>query len=321
MFTNIKTLHLESTSRCNASCPQCSRYTIDGELNPNIEVTDLTLTDIQAYIPHDFIRSLDKMFMCGNFGDPSVAKNCKEIFQHFKNINPDISLGMNTNGSTRTKKWWSDLGKVFTKPQDYVVFSLDGLADTNHIYRRGTLWDKIIENASAFIAAGGNAHWDMLVFEHNEHQVEQAQQLAKDLGFSFFRYKVSRRFNSIPIAFLKQPKSFTDDTVYSDTIICHAMNEQSVYLDAHGNLLPCCFIGTDVYSVYDEKSKQELIDFMQDLTKFNIKLNDFDSILGSNLYGDIMRSWDNNPYKVCSKSCSKNTFSNQWRGEINLKNL
>lgn len=296
---------------------------MDGNINPNINVTDLTLSDIQKYIPHEFISQLDKMFMCGNFGDPTVAKHCKEIFQHFKTVNPSISLGMNTNGSTRTVDWWSSLGSVLGGEKDYVVFSLDGLHDTNHIYRRGTHWDKIIENAKAFIEAGGNAHWDMLVFEHNEHQIEEAKQLAIDLGFAFFRYKVSRRFNSIPIVGLNKPKAFNDESKFTETISCHAMNEQSVYLSASGYLLPCCFIGNDIHSMYDEKSKQELATSMQDLGDFDIKTNDFYEILNHNLYGDIMSSWNNNPYKVCSKSCriadNKNVFSNQWRGEFNLK--
>jgi MoaA/NifB/PqqE/SkfB family radical SAM enzyme len=323
MFNIIKTLHFEPTSRCNAACPQCARYTIDGDVNPNIQLTDLTLSDIQQYLPVEFIQSLDKMFMCGNFGDPTVAKQCKEIVEYFKSTNPTIAIGMNTNGSTRTTEWWSSLGSILSNEKDYVVFSLDGLEDTNHIYRRNTNWQKIIENAKAFINSGGNAHWDMLVFDHNEHQIEEAKQLAKDLGFKWFRYKVSRRFNSIPILNLNKPKNFDATVNFTDKISCHAMNEQSIYLDAHGHLLPCCFIGNDVYSTYDEKSKQELHDSMQDLSKFNIKTNDFGDILNHKFYGDIMRSWDNNPYKVCSKSCritdNKNVFSNQWRGEFNLK--
>jgi hypothetical protein len=41
-------------------------------------------------------------------------------------------------------------------------------------------------NVKAFIDAGGNAVWEYLIFEHNEHQVEQARQMSKDLGFVIF---------------------------------------------------------------------------------------------------------------------------------------
>jgi hypothetical protein len=44
------------------------------------------------------------------------------------------------------------------------------LEDTNHLYRENVEWKKIMENARAFISAGGTAHWDMLIFDHNKHQ-------------------------------------------------------------------------------------------------------------------------------------------------------
>ena len=53
-----------------------------------------------------------------------------------------------------------------------------------------------MENASAFIKAGGRARWDYIVFAHNEHQVEQAENLANSMGFERFQYKKSARFFS-----------------------------------------------------------------------------------------------------------------------------
>ena len=53
-------------------------------------------------------------------------------------------------------------------PRGRVVFAIDGLQDTLGTYRRNVSFDKVIANASAFIAAGGRAEWDFLVFEHNE---------------------------------------------------------------------------------------------------------------------------------------------------------
>jgi MoaA/NifB/PqqE/SkfB family radical SAM enzyme len=135
------------------------------------------------------------MYMCGNYGDPIAARDTLEVFDYFRQHNSKMSLNMYTNGSAKKPDWWKNLAKVLGK-NSYVVFSIDGLEDTNHLYRQNTVWSKIMENAQAFIDAGGNARWDYIVFAHNEHQVEQAEELSKKMGFEKFQYKKSARFFS-----------------------------------------------------------------------------------------------------------------------------
>ena len=77
------------------------------------------------------------------------------------------SIEVVTNGSIKKANWWAELALKAN-----VVFSIDGLEDTNHIYRVGAQWDKIMANAEAFIAAGGNATWQYIVFRWNAHQEE-----------------------------------------------------------------------------------------------------------------------------------------------------
>jgi hypothetical protein len=133
--------------------------------------------------------------MCGNYGDPAVARDTLEAFKYFRQHNKDINLSMHTNGSMKRPEWWAELARTIGR-KGHVIFGLDGLEDTNHLYRQGTVWTKIMENVSAFIAAGGRARWDFIVFAHNEHQVEEAEQLSKDMGFEKFQYKKSARFFS-----------------------------------------------------------------------------------------------------------------------------
>ena len=51
-----------------------------------------------------------------------------------------------------------------------------------------------MQSAQAFINAGGRAEWDFLVFRHNEHQVESARKLAKEMGFAKFYVRKTGRF-------------------------------------------------------------------------------------------------------------------------------
>jgi hypothetical protein len=72
----------------------------------------------------------------------------------------------------------------------------EGLEDTNHLYRQKVKWERVMENAKAFIDRGGHAKWDFIVFKHNEHQVDEARQLAMDMGFEKFQVKKTGRFFS-----------------------------------------------------------------------------------------------------------------------------
>ena len=183
------------TEACNASCPMCARNLNGGEVNPHLNNRELSIADIERIFPVDFVQQLKRVYMCGNYGDPAVASDTLEAFAYFREHNPQINLSMHTNGSMKKPEWWAELAQVIGK-KGYVIFGLDGLEDTNHLYRQGTVWKNIMRNVEAFIAAGGRARWDFIVFAHNEHQVDQAEQLSKDMGFEKFQYKKSARFFS-----------------------------------------------------------------------------------------------------------------------------
>jgi len=194
-YNEIEVVHLEMTEACNASCPMCARNLNGGEVNPHLNNRELSIADIERIFPVDFVQQLKRVYMCGNYGDPAVASDTLEAFAYFRANNPQINLSMHTNGSMKKPEWWAELAQVIGK-KGYVIFGLDGLEDTNHLYRQGTVWKNIMRNVEAFIAAGGRARWDFIVFAHNEHQVEEAEQLSKDMGFEKFQYKKSARFFS-----------------------------------------------------------------------------------------------------------------------------
>ena len=235
----IKVLHIEPTDVCQAACALCARET-DSNFNKNRQ-HHLAMDQILQVFDQEKIKQLDKMFMCGNYGDPAAGKRTLDIFTEFRKINPDIVLGMNTNGGLQTTFWWYELAKIMNQPQDYVVFSIDGLEYTNATYRQNVVWNKVMSNARSFIEAGGSAHWDMLVYRHNQHEVDTCEQLARNLGFKWFRAKVSKRPFTETLQF---PTGWKPISTTSSNVSCHALKEQSVYIDAQGNLGPCCWLGS-----------------------------------------------------------------------------
>lgn len=284
---DIKVLHVEPTDVCQLACPLCARET-DREFNKSIK-HQLSINQIQRHFSDDTIAGLDKMFMCGNYGDPAAGKYTLDIYKYFRQVNPTITLGMNTNGALQNTFWWNELGGIFNQSQDFVIFSIDGLQDTNPVYRINSDWDKLIANAKAYISAGGSAHWDMLVYKHNQHQVDACEQLAKDMGFTWFRAKVSKRGFTDRLEF---PIGWQQAVVTTGKIKCHALEEKSIYIDAQGNISPCCWLGSS-QSNFDHN------------------------------FVEIKKSWDTDtPNIVCKTTCSTNatktSFTNQWQRETQL---
>jgi sulfatase maturation enzyme AslB (radical SAM superfamily) len=284
---DIKVLHLETSDVCQAACPQCARET-DPQFQKSIK-HNLTVEQLQTLLPQQFVAQLEKMFMCGNYGDPAANRSSVEIYQWFRELNPSIVLGMNSNGALQTVNWWRNLAKILNQPQDYVVFSIDGLVDTNHRYRVGVNWHKLMKNAQAFIDAGGSAHWDMLVYRHNEHQVDVCQQLAQRMGFKWFRAKVTRR----PMTdYLQAPLTWQQPTHQTEQIDCHALKERSLYIDAQARVHPCCWLG----------GRQQ--NFITD-------------------FAAVQASWaSSSPEPTCVRVCgAKNTVNNfeqQWQRTVKL---
>jgi len=45
-YKDIRTIHLEVTQNCQASCPMCDRNQNGGALNPHINLDELTIGDV-----------------------------------------------------------------------------------------------------------------------------------------------------------------------------------------------------------------------------------------------------------------------------------
>ena len=92
----VKVLHIEPTDVCQAACPLCAR-----EINPDFNKSDagrhLRVEHIQRLYPERVIKGLDKVFMCGDYGDPAAGKYTLDLYRYFRSMNPNVILGMNSN--------------------------------------------------------------------------------------------------------------------------------------------------------------------------------------------------------------------------------
>jgi len=333
-YDQIKTIHLENTQKCQASCPMCDRNQNGGALNPHINLSELTIDDCKRIFEPEFIAQLKTMYMCGNLGDPIVARDTLEIFKYFRQHNSNMWLSMNTNAGARDETWWQELASTFGR-MGAVIFSVDGLSDTNHIYRQGVVWEHVERSMRAFTKAGGRARWDFLIFEHNQHQVDEAKALSEELGFEKFVAKKTGRFVNAnsekkdkhqavnrkgkSTAELKQPdKKYRNKAVseidqviskhgdmenyYDKTpIICKVKDEGNLYITAEGLALPCCWTAGRMYKWWHKDPKVEQIwDFIDGAggkDALNAKTHGLKAIFDTGIFDNIENSWQKSSVK------------------------
>lgn len=313
---DIRSIHLEVTSKCQARCPMCPRRISGGVLNPFITLSEITLEQFKQWFPVSFVQQLNHLNMCGNLGDPIVAKDTLEIFKYLRDNNSTMSLNMNTNGSARSPEWFAELAKIKVS----VVFGIDGLADTHHLYRIDTDWNKIISNATAFINSGGDARWDMLVFQHNEHQVEECRKLSLDLGFKQFYTKHTSRFKNGKYHVLDDQGKTTHilypteksnlmigkmvdaESELLPTISCKAKRDSQIYVSATGTVTPCCWLDLQGYPpMYDNR-----VQYLDTIGSWpNLNSQSLLEIFNSGYFDLIEKQWSSCGVKECSKQCGK----------------
>lgn len=181
-------VHVELSNLCNAACPLCPRYVNNSlRVNPELDLGSVSLDDFKKWFPLEFVQRSKGWIFCGTNGDPLMARDVYEILEYVLR-NSEAKVQVNTNGSIRDGEFWEKMGSLFSEPcvnSRYVVFSVDGLEDTNHIYRRNVKWERVIENMRAYSKSGATGIWDFLIFKHNQHQLGEAESLCKELGLAF----------------------------------------------------------------------------------------------------------------------------------------
>ncbi len=326
----FKNVELEITNKCNAECPGCRR---------TLHSRGFDLTDIEPEILFKTFEGYDltqkRIRLCGVLGDPMMHPEVLKISQWF--LDKKAKLHISTNASLRSEDLWRELGSL-SKSSDnlYIQFAVDGLEDTNHLYRVNTDFKTIMRNMDAYVSAGGDGGWIFIEFDHNRHQIEQARELARERNLEFFVRRAAK--NNIQEWKVKKEKKKVDYKVTSTggqshreaetykkiregdfkfdhtQVNCKLVHEGEFFIAADSTVWPCCYL-------WDEYQKNEttLFDIInKQESDFNsLKKYSLEEIFNSKFYEKLQELWHEESsifLKRCHSSCGakgklRNSFS------------
>jgi MoaA/NifB/PqqE/SkfB family radical SAM enzyme len=315
-FKDIRHVHLEISTRCNAACPSCPRNLCGVDILDDFPLHDMSLSEAKTIFTTEFLYQLENIHINGNLGDFVTARDGIAIIEYFLSVNPKLSISISTNAGIKSIGWTrlAELGVA-------IDFCIDGLAGTHELYRQQTRWETVIENAQTFIKAGGVARWKMIRFDHNQDEKDACGTLAKELGFENFvfvdhgrsdmpvfdqkgRFKHDIGVHNLPTQFEKILWIRTDGRqqepikVEHKKINCDAVKNRSVYITATGEVYPCCWLGFYPRTMYHQDNQT-----IKQLLPMNNNANDIGIESALQWFDEIKNTWDKNQLIPCATYC------------------
>tara|TARA_A100001037_G_scaffold55112_1_gene47401 strand:+ start:4028 stop:5014 length:987 start_codon:yes stop_codon:yes gene_type:complete len=300
-MVKVDIVEIELSSLCNAKCSACMRTMLD-TMNKPYHKGNLTFDQIQEWFDPMNLKNT-KIKMCGVLGDPMINPDLKEILFYFlyeKNVR---DIEMSTNGGTRTKEFWKELGLLSknSNKRFYIHWAIDGA--TRNDYRENVDLNRVWQNVDAYHSTGGHSIWQYIIFDYNEHEVDLARQMAKDKGMRFGTRKSWRNNSDFAKVKSKAAKEI-DAEKYEDVekrayekqyedakIVCRHKVKGEIYIGANNRLWPCCHLYDEDVARKNDSMKhlyENVGHDFNDLSKYSIS-----DILSSEWYEKTLEeSWN-----------------------------
>lgn len=306
-----KILHIETTTRCTLACPACPRTMWHDILKRPVEKYDLNIDHLEKFLDCDAGKSFDKFLLCGDYGDTIYYPDLIPLIKRFRNR---VSYIITTNGSKQNKKFWNELAQVLTE-KDIVTFSIDGLESTNHLYRKNSDWNSIMQGMDIMLSSPAKVHWKTIVFQFNHTQLKEIKSFAESKGCTFYAEKTHRFGNDsfVPPEDLVETNhlfqsQFVDNTSVEIEPRCE---KDAMAISASGYLMPCNWIRNPETFYKSQLWKQK----DRWLNRLKIENTNCDQAL------EVIRDWENyvrqnslnnspNVDILCKMLCRKNCVAN-----------
>lgn len=237
----VKRLQIEVTMKCvDEPCRFCNRMFMKEN-----DLYEENVLDTKPILDVFKNNNIDVIHFTAAAGESSYHDDFTEIIQTAREES-NVSIDWNTNGYPRDNEWWYEVGKLLNRDADVVQFALDGINKETHNIHRNNDFDEVFSHMVSFIKGGGNALWQMVIFKHNENQIEGLKKIAKMIGCKGIIIRNSKNYDDV----LQCPTSLNYNRSRLDlfhenidkNIICDSIVNGIFFIDASGYFWPCCTI-------------------------------------------------------------------------------
>lgn len=174
----------EITNICNLKCPFC----LTGKgISGGRSVRHMKFEEAKKII--DEVGDYLYMIQLYTWGEPLLNKDIYDIIKYAKSKNIYTMLSTNATAMNSTNNQ-----KLIDAGLNYIMVAIDGGSnETYQKYRIGGNYDEVFDNLKSLIQTRINnktvlpfIEWQFIVFSHNEHEVENTQNLAYRIGVNKF---------------------------------------------------------------------------------------------------------------------------------------
>tara|TARA_Y100000816_G_scaffold243259_1_gene190593 strand:- start:748 stop:1419 length:672 start_codon:yes stop_codon:yes gene_type:complete len=185
----FRMITIDGSKTCTLECPKCRRQQYrDLKLPPGgPRGTDLSLKNFKKMLNH-----FDQFSFCGQVSDPIFTPNFIEILQLINDSGKKASIATAATSKKHNEEWYKKAFKAHPKAK--WVFGIDGLPHMSFMYRINQDGEFLFEMAKMCAEMCRLSVWQFIVFSYNEHQIDQAIELAEKHGIEF-EINLSTRWN------------------------------------------------------------------------------------------------------------------------------
>jgi MoaA/NifB/PqqE/SkfB family radical SAM enzyme len=182
--------NMDLSHRCILRCPQCLRQKVEGlpRIARSFDIGKAEFRKVLNYYEN-------QITFCGQISDPIYHPDFLAFLEMMDGLGKGLRVATNgTNTKGMDEKWW-EKAYSYGLGENCWYFGVDGLDEKSELYRIGSNFKQVWETMKMGVQAGHPIVWQYIIFGYNEHEIEQAKEIAHKEGITLLLVKTNRGFD------------------------------------------------------------------------------------------------------------------------------